>query len=98
MNKTYRFLTGDEIRQLQAQMCMSNDWKAIQVAEGFSARYLWQVRFSGDIRLGRFDTEFEHDLLFLLHIHLLHPHCILLLYILQYLQLQVVLELLCDYM
>ncbi len=55
----YRKLSEEEIRQLQARMCMSTDWSSIEVADGFSTEHIRQVRFYGGVRLGRFDKEFE---------------------------------------
>ncbi|MCQ2347203.1 MAG: DUF4954 family protein [Paludibacteraceae bacterium] len=54
----YRNLTEDEVRTLQAQGCTAEDWSRVQVKEGFNARYVEDVRFSGDIRLGVFNRSF----------------------------------------
>ena len=55
----YRKLTASEIRALQGQMCTASDWSQIEVTEEFSTEYIHYARFSGVIRLGRFDGEFE---------------------------------------
>ena len=55
----YRLLTATEIETLRKQHCMADDWSRIQVADGFQASYIDNVRFSGDIRLGVFEREFE---------------------------------------
>ena len=55
----YRSLTEQEIKQLQAQYCTADDWTNIQVKEGFDARYIQDAHFSGRIRLGVFEREFE---------------------------------------
>ena len=57
--KSYRKLTDLEVERLKAQMCTASDWSKIEVAEDFSPDYIHHARFSGDIRLGRFTSEFE---------------------------------------
>ena len=56
---TYRTLTSDEINRLEAQACTAADWNEVQVAEGFTTDYIHHTRFSGQIRLGRFEGEFR---------------------------------------
>ena len=56
---TYRTLTSDEINRLEAQTCTAADWNEVQVAEGFTTDYIHHTRFSGQIRLGRFEGEFR---------------------------------------
>lgn len=56
---SYRSLTEQEIKQLQAQYCTADDWANVQVKEGFDARYIQDAHFSGCIRLGVFEREFE---------------------------------------
>lgn len=56
---TYRTLTSDEINRLEAQACTATDWNEVQVAEGFTTDYIHHTRFSGQIRLGRFEGEFR---------------------------------------
>ncbi len=58
MNK-YRKLTQDEIEALKSQMCFAKDWDAIEVADGFKAKYVRYCRFSGQIRMGCFDKVFN---------------------------------------
>ncbi len=55
----YRKLTGNEILQLQAQMCTASDWNDVEVAEDFSPDHIYATRFSGKVRLGRFTKEFH---------------------------------------
>lgn len=57
--KKYRKLSIVEIEALQAQHCMAADWTKIEVAEDFSTEYVWHTRFSGIVRLGTFNKEFE---------------------------------------
>lgn len=58
MNK-YRRLSASEIKTLQMQHCMAADWNDVEVSEDFSAEYIWHTRFSGTVRLGIFNKEFE---------------------------------------
>ncbi|MEG0794957.1 MAG: DUF4954 family protein [Odoribacter sp.] len=53
-----RNLTQEEITHLSQHGCSSTDWKKIQVAPGFSPKYIEHTRFSGDIELGIFEKEF----------------------------------------
>ena len=55
----YRKLTTEEIGVLKGQMCSATDWEQIEVAEGFDPEYVRNTRFSGQIRLGAFNKEFE---------------------------------------
>jgi hypothetical protein len=48
----YRPLTSDEIQQMVTQGCVAPEWSAIKVKDGFDARRVRDVRFSGSIRLG----------------------------------------------
>lgn len=54
-----RQLTAKEIERLQAQGCSAEDWGRVMVSDGASLKYIRGVRFSGDIRLGRFERSFE---------------------------------------
>lgn len=58
METKFRRLTPKEIEQLRIQSCAAEDWNNIEVADGFDARYVQRVRFSGHIRLGKFEKEF----------------------------------------
>ncbi len=53
-----RQLTQQEISQLESQNCSAQDWKQVEVAEGFCADYVKDTRFSGLCRLGIFEQEF----------------------------------------
>ncbi len=55
----YRKLTFDEIEQMKSQMCTAVDWNDIEVDENFKAKYVRHTRFSGKIRLGKFDKRFS---------------------------------------
>lgn len=54
----YRKLTTEEIAVLEAQNCRADDWSLIEVSPGFNTRYINRVAFSGNIKLGRFDSVF----------------------------------------
>ena len=58
-NMAFRSLTSAEIAQLEAQGCKATDWKEIEVAEGFDARFVRHSNFSGHNRLGVFGKEIE---------------------------------------
>ncbi len=55
----YRKLTHEEIGALKAQMCFAADWDSIEVSEGFETKYVRHCRFSGRIRMGRFEKVFS---------------------------------------
>ncbi len=54
----YRNLTEDEILQLKSQSCMADDWDKVWVSPRFTTDYVCHTRFSGEVRLGVFETEF----------------------------------------
>ena len=54
----YRNLTDIEIQTLQSQSCRAEDWRKIQVCEGFSPQHICNVVFSGDIYLGVFEAKY----------------------------------------
>ncbi len=54
----YRKLTDSEIGQLQNQHCVAEDWSQIWVATDFNARNIYNVAFSGEVRLGQFNSIF----------------------------------------
>lgn len=57
--RSYRALTQEEIRRLEAQACTAADWNDVRVAEAFTPDYVHHTRFSGKIRLGVFEEEFR---------------------------------------
>lgn len=59
MKKGYRLLRSTEISQLEKQFCTAENWKNIQVSEGFSPDNLFYVHFSGEISLGVFNAKFN---------------------------------------
>ena len=54
----YRDLTPQEIQQLEAQGCSSLNWNLVKVHPDFSTEFIKDVIFSGDIRLGVFESIF----------------------------------------
>lgn len=54
----YRNLTPEEIERLRKQGCTADNWNNISVHDNFKPDYIKYVNFSGDIRLGVFETEF----------------------------------------
>lgn len=56
---TYRSLTKEEIGRLETQACTAADWNEVQVAERFTTAHVHHARFSGKIRLGVFEGEFQ---------------------------------------
>ena len=54
----YRRLTEDEILRLKSQSCLADDWGKVTVAEEFSTEFVHHTRFSGEVRLGVFHSEF----------------------------------------
>ncbi len=57
--KNYRKLTAGEIELLKSNMCTAIDWNDIEVDEDFKAKYVRHCRFSGKIRLGKFEKRFN---------------------------------------
>lgn len=55
---TYSALTASQIAALEAQSCRCDDWSQVTVAEGFNPKYVRNVNFSGQIRLGSFNKIF----------------------------------------
>ena len=55
----YRQLTESEITKLKDQYCTCSDWSKIVVSEEFNTKYVKHVHFSGDIKIGKFEKEFE---------------------------------------
>ncbi len=57
--KTYRNLTEDEILRLKSQSCVADDWGNVLVSGDFDTSYVHHTRFSGEIKLGTFQTCFS---------------------------------------
>ena len=56
--KTYLNLTAEQIAALEAQSCRCENWSEVTVAEDFNPKYVRNVNFSGQIRLGSFNKIF----------------------------------------
>src|SRR5262245_9953720 len=52
LERNYRSLREDEIRQLKAQGCTCADWSVVTVAEPFAAERVSNVDFAGKVSLG----------------------------------------------
>lgn len=55
----YKHLNEQEIAQLESQSCSAADWSRITVHPDINLKYVRHTRFSGDIRLGRFEKSFH---------------------------------------
>jgi len=55
MASSYRSLTDDEIRALEATGSRASDWSQVRVADGFRPATVQRCRFSGSVRLGAFN-------------------------------------------
>ena len=53
----FRHLETDEIRILESHACQATDWNGILVDPAFKPDHIFSTRFSGEIRLGRFEKE-----------------------------------------
>ncbi len=57
--EAFRALTPAEVDALVAAGCSCDDWSRVEVCPGFDPAAVRNVRFSGDIRLGRFSKRFS---------------------------------------
>ena len=55
---TYRSLTEQEKQCLLSQGCTAADWQTIYVKDGFDPLYVNNTRFSGEVKIGVFKSEF----------------------------------------
>jgi hypothetical protein len=55
----FRALTSEETQKLEQQGCMCNDWSQIRVKDGFNATHIRHSTFSGEIKIGCFNKEFD---------------------------------------
>lgn len=56
--KNYNRLTADQIAVLEAQSCRCENWDEVFVHPDFDPKYVSDVNFSGQIRLGSFKKKF----------------------------------------
>jgi len=57
--KTYVKLTAIQIAALEAQSCRCDNWDDVNVSVDFNPKYVRNVNFSGQIRLGSFNKKFS---------------------------------------
>jgi NDP-sugar pyrophosphorylase family protein len=57
--ENFRQINNQEIRQLKQQRCYSLDWTKVFVHPDFRPERVWDAAFSGEIRLGLFESVFE---------------------------------------
>jgi hypothetical protein len=55
----YRHLTPEEISRLESQGCSSTNWSDVQVKDQFNPGFIRNTDFSGQIRLGNFNRQFN---------------------------------------
>ncbi len=56
--QAYRQLTEEEVGALKAAGCRSDEWERVQTSSPETLKYVRNVRFSGDVRFGRFASSF----------------------------------------
>lgn len=56
--KRYVSLSERQIAALESQSCRCDDWTLVKVSEDFNPKYVRNVNFSGEIRLGSFNRTF----------------------------------------
>ncbi len=54
-----RTLTQTEISLLESQGCSAEAWTRVLISDDQSLKYIRHTRFSGDIRIGRFEKSFD---------------------------------------
>ena len=54
----YKHLSRQDIELLQAAGCRSDEWERVMTSSPETLKYVRNVRFSGDVKFGRFDTSF----------------------------------------
>ncbi|MFH1707614.1 MAG: DUF4954 family protein [Planctomycetota bacterium] len=59
MAPSYKPLTEADIKTLAANGCRADDWKNVQVTEGFDARLVLNTTFKGTIRIGSLRGEWK---------------------------------------
>ena len=54
----YRNLTAAEVAELQAAGCRAEDWAQVYTSAPETLKYIKNVRFSGEVRFGKFEAAF----------------------------------------
>ena len=57
----YRKLTKEEISTLESHLCSAENWDAIEVHRDFNPLKISKVEFSGNIKIGKLDSNFTFD-------------------------------------
>jgi NDP-sugar pyrophosphorylase family protein len=57
----YRKLTKEEIITLKSQFCQAENWEAIEVSNNFNPLKISKITFSGNIKIGKLDSEFTFE-------------------------------------
>jgi NDP-sugar pyrophosphorylase family protein len=58
---SYRSLSNSEIAALQSQGCFSSDWSEVSVSENFSSDHIHNVRFLGEVKIGKLGGDIITD-------------------------------------
>jgi hypothetical protein len=58
---SYRSLNNSEIAALQSQGCFSSDWSKVSVSENFSSDHIHNVRFLGEVKIGKLGGDIITD-------------------------------------
>ncbi|NLO71515.1 MAG: DUF4954 family protein [Porphyromonadaceae bacterium] len=59
MKRSHRPLTEQEIATMTVYGCTAEDWGKVEVKDGFDPKYVSNVHFSGNIKLGVFEKIYE---------------------------------------
>ena len=57
--KAYNLISEEQIAKLEAQSCRCEDWSKVYVDSEFDPKYVCNVTFSGQIKLGAFKKVFS---------------------------------------
>src|ERR1051326_4286965 len=49
-------VSADVIKQLEANRCWAQDWGKVRVADGFNPHHAYDVKFFGEVELGKFSA------------------------------------------
>lgn len=49
-------VSADVIKQLEANRCWAQDWGKVRVADGFNPKHAYDVKFFGEVELGKFSA------------------------------------------
>ncbi|MDR2622388.1 MAG: DUF4954 family protein [Dysgonamonadaceae bacterium] len=57
----YRKLTNEEISTLESRFCSAENWDTVEVSNDFNPMKISKVVFSGNIKIGKLDSDFTFD-------------------------------------